>query len=266
MADDPNGAKGNGLAKLAGLGQIAIGLGFLLRGFVNVQGASSGLFGSLGRGQRDPNQLPASSAVTRARVEKVGDIADRVKRIKQIIVKDSIDPRVRAEVSDILTKKCGERWCVEEKNSIAELSAFFWALRDPRSPYALRYTKDHVFVDQFSHAAVMRKLKMEDCDGGTARLGAWLQATGYPVKLRVVASRGATTWEHIYIVAGIPANAPTRWFSLDWSVLTFRPGDEARGAAESIATGRPAGMIERARDFPLSPEDYRGIAGTTHSK
>lgn len=265
--------------KLVAWGEIAVGAAFVFRGIAKVKSPHPGseLLGRSRLGESvaprstkplPPGviQLPQNAAVTRARVETVGDILDRVKRIKTLAVKDSIDPVVREEVVGLLTKKCGEKWCVAEKDSMGEISAMFWALRDPKSPLALRYTKDHIYVDQFSSARVMRKLKAEDCDGGTTRLAAWLMATGYPVVLRVVAARGSPTWSHIYILTGIPPGKPTQWVALDWSVTTFKPGDEAPGAKESARTGRPAGVIERVKDIPITADDFKGVVGTKHGK
>lgn len=161
MADgrDGDGKDGRGSGnKLIGAAQVALGVGFFLQGVYRLRNGQP-VF-ALGRA---PRQLPAGSVVKHARIEKVANIDERVARIKQLAVKGSVDPMIREEALSILTRKCAEKWCVAEKDYMGEVSALFWALRDPRSPTALRYTRDHVVIDQFHSAPVLRRLNAGDC-------------------------------------------------------------------------------------------------------
>jgi len=240
------------LRKLIGWGEVAIGLGFLIRGGLRVTGrADPSPVGRFAQLERPALPQHRGNVVQSARLERVGDINQRVDKIKKLILKDSLSPIVREEALGILTQKCGNRWCVREKDYEGEISALFWALRDPKSPYAMRYTRDHVYVDQFHGSRVLRKLSGGDCDDGSVRLGAWLLAVGYPIKLRVIHAKGAPSWSHIYLLAGVPPTNPTKWIPLDWSVEDAKPGWEAPGAAESARTGRPAGVVVKVKDFDV---------------
>lgn len=252
---------GDKFTRLVGYAQVLAGVSFIIRGVVNVKtsGAPAGSVAgapSRSRFRRlgEAPQLgkgPAGQVIKSSRILRVGDIADRVKYIRELINKGSLHPEVREKAIAILTKKCGDRWCVREKDYMGEISALFWAIRDPRSKDAVRYMMDHVRVDQFTAADKSLKLHAEDCDGGTIVLGSLLMASGYPVKMRVIASKGAGTWTHIYLLVGIPPRAPTRWVPLDWSVTTASPGWEVEGARDSALSGRPAGLVDAVRDFDV---------------
>lgn len=156
-----NDKDGNGIRKLVGLGQIALGVGFILKGIVNARGGVPARVDALGQSSR-PAQAPGRILKT-SRLEKVRNIDERVQKIQELIHKGSLNPEVREKAVEIVTKKCGDRWCVAEKNFLGEVSAVFWALRDPRSPDAIRYVRDHVKVDQFHGADKILKMHAGDC-------------------------------------------------------------------------------------------------------
>jgi hypothetical protein len=56
------------------------------------------------------------------------------------------------------------------------------------------------------------------CDDYTITMGAALQSIGYPVKLRIVQTKGSQDFNHIFLLAGLPPRAPTKWIPLDASV------------------------------------------------
>lgn len=141
--------------------------------------------------------------------------------------------------------------CVPEKDYDAEIRALFMAVRDANSDLALRYTRDHVEVDQYHSAEKLMALKGGDCDDGTILLGSMLRAVGYPVRLRVIQDNASTTWSHIYLLVGTPPMGPTRWVALDWSVPDKPPGWEAPGAKQVALNGRPAGVVTRLIDFSV---------------
>jgi hypothetical protein len=49
-------------------------------------------------------------------------------------------------------------------------------------------------------------------------MGSALQSIGYPIKLRIVQTKGAPDFNHIFMLAGLPPRAPTKWVPLDASV------------------------------------------------
>lgn len=245
---------------LEGIGYTALGVGFLF------QAAKAwGLFGlsdgaSVFSGPRQLRGLsgPEADAMLRAprvissvKTRTVGDIKERVAFIQEQIRKDSLKPEIREKALAVLTRKCNgdTEWCVPEKDFEAEIRALFTAVRDAASPMALRYTRDHVEVDQFHSADKLLKLKGGDCDDGTILLGAMLRAVGYPVRLRVIQDNSSSTWSHIYLLVGIPPMAPSKWIALDWSVPGKPPGWEAPGAKEVALSGKPSGVVTRLIDF-----------------
>lgn len=252
--------------KLIGVAEMAMGVGFFIRGIGKVKGAvpTTSLLGRL-------NDAPSGkgSVIKASKITKVRDIDERVSWIKRQAIKASVDPKLIEEVSNILGAKCGDKWCVAEKggkDGLSEVKAFFWALRDPKSPYALRYKRDHLAVDTFINPVLQQKLKNGDCDDGTARLAAWLMQAGYQAILRVVHAKGAPgDFSHIYVLAGVPAGRPTRWVPLDWSVLNAVPGWEAPGARELAATGRPSGVVDRLKDYPIGFEEIQSVISSLSS-
>ena len=235
------------LGKLVAIGEIVVGVGFILRGIAKVQtpAANGGLLG------KAPT-LPRGNIIEKVTMKRVGNIDARVAEIQKLIRSGSEHPLVRENILEILTKKCGDRWCVPEKSYLGEISAAFWAQRDPKSPDAMRYVRDHTTLDQFTAADKLLELHAGDCDCGTIMLGARLRAVGYPLKLRIMQVKGSKAdWDHIFLLAGTPPTNPTRWVALDWSEESAVPGWQAPGAEECAKTGKPAGMTQRVKDYDI---------------
>lgn len=191
-----------------------------------------------------------------ARIHSVGSIDQRVSYIRERINKDSLNPSIREAALEIVGKKCGTkgnyRWCTTPKDYAGEVKAIYAAVQDPNSPIALRYVRDHQKVDQFTAAAKAIKLRGEDCDGGTIVLGSLLMAIGYPIRMRVIQDTHSSDWSHIYPMVGLPPSNPSLWIPLDWSMYPFKPaGWQAPGADQAKATGRPAGIVSRVRDYDV---------------
>ncbi|MDO8689532.1 MAG: hypothetical protein Q7R39_05905, partial [Dehalococcoidia bacterium] len=161
-------------------------------------------------------------------------------------------PIIKEKALGVLTRKCGDKWCVAPKDYVGEITALFTSIQDPRSPIAVRYTRDHVTVDQFMTAENILRLHAEDCDGGTTILGAMLMSVGYPVKARVIQAKNASTYSHIYLLVGTPPENPTRWIPLDWSVEDAPVGWEAPGAKLCAKTGQPHGVVVKVKDFDIA--------------
>jgi len=238
------------LGKMVALGEIIVGAGFILRGIGKIREPSAN-GGLLGRGPAQAKALPQPRVIEKATLKQVRNIDERVAEIQKLIQKGSLNPAIEETVSEILSRKCGEKWCVREKDYLGEVSALFWAMRDPASPNAMRYRRDHVRVDQFHGADKLLKLRTGDCDDGVILLGSMLQSAGYPVKLRIIQTTDSATWSHVYALAGLPPTNPTRWLPLDWSVEDSVPGWEAPGAKEAASTGKPAGIVAKVRDFDV---------------
>ncbi len=247
---------------LVGWGYLLLGVGLTVEGFRSVTGkapAPSFLgkgMGGLGNPEGEAMRK-AGGVIEKVTTRTVGDINERVRYIRERILKDSLKPEIREKALAVLTRKCGsdgnKTWCVPPKDYAAEIKALYNAVQDPNSPLALRYTRDHIEVDQYHAADKLLRLKGGDCDDGTILLGAMLRAVGYPVKMRVIQDRGAPSWSHIYLLVGAPpSGGQMKWAPLDWSVYPYKPaGWEAPGAAQSALSGKPAGIVVRVRDFDV---------------
>lgn len=77
------------------------------------------------------------------------------------------------------------------------------------------------------------------CDDYSIVLASMLQSVGYPVKLRVIRTKDADDWNHIYVLVGLPPRQPTEWISLDGSV------EKAAGWEA------PKDIIAEIRDFSV---------------
>jgi hypothetical protein len=242
------------LDRYVSVAEILVGLGFALRGVTNLSRTNQQL---RGLGYATPQTLPEAIKAKRgAIIEKVTThhprtIDERVSHIQRLIREGSRSPVIKEKALAVLTKKCGARYCVPEKNYLAEITALFNAVKDPRSPVGLRYTRDHLDVDQFTSAEKLLKLRGGDCDDSAVLLGSLLMSVGYPVKLRVIQDTNSSSWSHIFIRTGIPPQRPTRWISLDTTVAKSTVGWEVPGSSEAELSGKPSGLVTRTRDFDV---------------
>jgi hypothetical protein len=97
-----------------------------------------------------------------------GNIDNRLKFIIDQIRKDSMDKKTVTEARAIVSGKCkvergGVNWCVTPKDWEGELRMLFWAVTNPNSPYAMRYTRDHATIDMFGSSDSHRRLPSGDC-------------------------------------------------------------------------------------------------------
>lgn len=263
--------------------------GFILSAIANMKmagesGSTSGLGlgdGNEGAGTRKLLQLPRVSLPSstkgapgkpKLKQYDINDIDTRVGLIGELIRKGSLNPDLRERTTEILSLKCdalgrvspnGDRWCVKEKDCLGEVKAIFEAIRNPRSKYAVRYTRDAMLADVFTAPErTLLKSHGGDCDDYVIVLGSMLMGAGHPVRMRVVATRrdgvpdNQAPWSHIYLLTPTTFDNPkAKWISVDGSM--DKPlGWEAPGAREVAATGKPSGIIARVRDYSLvKPSD-----------
>lgn len=212
------------------LGSLLMGLGSLYAGARALRDAFDG------DSDLADAEVPASGSddSISVAVHSVRTIDQRVSYIVRMIQKGRWHPEVRKRALQIVSRKCGNRWCVPEKNWDAEAKAVFDYTRAN-----VRYARDSYGRDQFQHPRRTLQWGGGDCDDYTILLGSLLQSIGYPVKCRVIQTDGHKDYNHIYLVVGLPPQAPSRWVALDGSM--DRPaGWEA-----------PARMIKKKRDFPV---------------
>lgn len=140
----------------------------------------------------------------------VDSLDERVARIHDQMISGTADPKVYALARAVLSRKCGDTWCVPEKDSLAEIRAVFAEVRS-----RVRYTWDPVDYDAFQTPGKTLELANGDCDDMVSLLGAMLRSIGYKVRSRVVWTKGFSTWNHIYLLVQLPTG---EWMALDATV------------------------------------------------
>jgi transglutaminase-like putative cysteine protease len=142
---------------------------------------------------------------------------------------------MRAFAVKAVSKKCGNRWCVSERDWWGEVRSVFGAVRE-----GVRYVRDIHNLDTFQAPNRTLEFGGGDCDDYTITLGSALQAIGFPVKVRIIQSVGAPDYNHVFLLVGMPPRNPMNWYSLDASV------DKAPGWHP------PKRMIAKLKDYDVS--------------
>lgn len=159
----------------------------------------------------------------RMRTVKVGQIEDRIALINYYIQEGKQDAQIRRLASAILNQRCGDQWCIPEKDWKAEVEAIFNWVRNN-----VRYTLDPNELELFQRARRSIENSTADCDDQVILAGAILQAVGYPLRL-VVIDTGRGGYSHIYLQVGLPPVNPKRWLPFDLTATTEPLGWEVPG-------------------------------------
>jgi transglutaminase-like putative cysteine protease len=150
------------------------------------------------------------------------------------VEKGKRDPSVFEFARNAVNKKCGGSWCVAEKDNAGEAKALFEAVRKN-----VRYTSDIAGIDTYQKPSHTLRFRTGDCDDLATLACASAATLGLPCRFKVIRTKGAPDWNHIYAQIGFPRRDPKKWVSFDASVnMPF--GWEA-----------PANMVEAFRIFPL---------------
>jgi len=239
-----------------GIASIAIGLNTLKKGLGHLSAAKNpremarkrlsfeGLAAT--NGQRKATNLPGrpfTSSGTKSvqgvpmqmRSYNIRTLDDRIEYLRRLVDSGKRDPHVYAFARRAVSKKCGSSWCTPEKDNIAEAKAVFGAISagrrgatEPDMAEArnlfrsirdnVRYTSDIASVDTYQKPSHTLRLKTADCDDFSTLTCAALQSLGIPCRFKVIRTRGANDWNHIFPEAGFPRANPTKWISMDSSV------------------------------------------------
>lgn len=186
---------------MADIGTLLLGVFSLWQGAKNV---SKGLgLGEADEPRSKKRKMLVDKGQGKMRVEmhNVRSIEERIRHIVKMIQKGKTDKRVIKLTRQIVNQRCGDTWCVPEKDWKAEAVAVFTTLR---SRY-YRYCRDTYGVDLFVHPRRTLEFGGGDCDDGAILLGAMLQSIGFKIWLRVIRTHDSDDWNHIYVIAEIPA-------------------------------------------------------------
>lgn len=176
--------------------------------------------------------IPTPSGSIRLRTYQIRNLDDRIAYLSALVRSGKKDPTVYEFARRAINGKCGGRWCVPEKDNLAEAKALFDAVRAN-----VRYTSDIAGIDSYQKPSHTLAMRTGDCDDYSILACALAGSLGMPCRFKVIRTKGAPEWNHIYAQIGFPRRDPTRWISFDASVdMPF--GWEA-----------PAHMVEAARVF-----------------
>jgi len=161
---------------------------------------------------------------------RVRTIQERVAYVHEQMLQGTRDPKIYALAREVVTKKCGDDWCLPEKDHRAEATAIFNEVRK-----RVRYTWDPTDYDAFQTPAKTLELQAGDCDDYVSLTGALLRSLGHKVRSRIVQTKGSDTWNHIYLVVNING----QWMPLDPSVK------------QPAGWEVPQAMVIRKQDFDV---------------
>jgi hypothetical protein len=162
----------------------------------------------------------------------VRDIEKRIEKINEVLVEFFSDPKkvaiLREFVLKDLTARCGDRFCVPERDWKKEVETVYEFVRKN-----VRYTRDVWSIDTFQSPLATLKYHAGDCDDIAILIMALLLIIGIRGKWIVVRTKmkkgnkfiDAPDFNHIYVGAIINVNGKDVIIPLDAS-LPAKPGWE----------------------------------------
>lgn len=203
------------------------GVTLLLGGVVFALRRQGGLGGRhiRGRARQAPvvNQTKSGGMLTTLRAADSMSIEQRVASIQDMVEKSIQDPQMR-KLAIQVTSRCPER------DGRCEAEAIYMFVKKN-----VRYTGDIApirwsdgrveGVDLFPAARRTLEFGGDDCDGHSIVTATLLALNGITPRLRVVKTRGAADWEHIYTGALLPKGTGNKFVALD----TTLPGSNHFG-------------------------------------
>jgi hypothetical protein len=208
-------------------------------------------------GRRVVRASNGSDVPMRMRSFHIQNLDQRIGYLARLVDEGKRDPAIYAFARRAVTRKCGGQWCVDEKDNIGEAKAVFGAIRgavpakmtetDVATAQQLfgqirknvRYTSDIHGVDTYQKPSHTLALHAGDCDDYSTLTCAALLSLGIPCRFKVIRTRGAGDWNHIYPQAGFPRANPTRWVTMDSSVK------------QPFGWEAPPRMVAASRVFPV---------------
>jgi hypothetical protein len=215
------------------------------RDFIDVSPSGVEAYGRDPR-QRDvwdgPAQLPAprgmelpDQEMLQASYANVKNIDERMAFIIRKVTEGRISPSVRRFAVQAISRKCGRDWCTPEGDKKAEVKALFAACKD-----VYRYCSDPNGVDCFQSPDRTLEFGGGDCDDGTILICSALESVGFETMGRVIQTKDADTYNHIYGLVVLPGGV----MPLDLSVN------------QPCGWEPPKSMIARVRDFEIPPARF----------
>jgi len=192
-------------------GQVLVGLASLALGVHQIKKGTR-VLGDVAKYRPSQARTQISSAGS-MKVHKVRSLDDRIRHLRGRVAKGKVDPEIYTFTRSALTKRCGNTWCVNEKDTLKEAEAIFNAVRGN-----VRYTSDIAGIDTYQNPSKTLKLKAGDCDDYSTLICSMLLSAGIPCRFKVIRTKDSNEWNHIYAQVGLPRARPSRWVSMDASV------------------------------------------------
>lgn len=149
----------------------------------------------------------------RLKTSRIQNLDERIVKLRGLVERGKRDPAVYMFARQAVNKRCGKGWCVPEKNNFAEAKALFQAMREQ-----VRYTSDIAGIDSYQRPGLTLQLRTGDCDDYSILACAAAASLGLPCRFKVIRTKDADTWNHIYAEIGFPRRNPVRWIPFDASV------------------------------------------------
>ena len=212
-------------------GRAALGLGLGYVTYRVLRSAFSDANAALDHLER---RCPGDGSIP-CKIVPAGSIDNRMKMLAGFIRKGALDPKVRRLAVRSVSKKCdGGKFCTPSRVALDELQTILGDFTDPGSELyrgmneiegvlaefkqRYRYVSDALGADQFQSAKrTLFDFHGGDCDDATIALGSLCRALGYPVKVRVVRTKDAEDWNHVYLMVN-PDKRGEKYVALDGSV------------------------------------------------
>lgn len=150
------------------------------------------------------------------------DEARAISDIVSLIKQGRIDPEIKRITGDVVLQS-GVRF----GDNVGELRAVYEFVQG-----RIRYIRDPYGKDVYQSALdTLEKFKTGDCEDLTILIASMAQSIGYPIAIKL-ASIDGEIWDHIYPLAGLPPEAPTKWVAMDATLINGRLGLEPERVRE----------------------------------
>ena len=131
---------------------------------------------------------------------EVADIDERIGLLKQIIRESIADPAIKKRAATLV-----------RGTDLKEVQAVFSFIKNN-----VRFREEEGEIFQDSAATLARKYG--DCDDMVTLGASLFYHLGFPLRIRVVGTKGDMDFSHVYLLVGMPKNKPKKWISFDPSV------------------------------------------------
>ena len=179
--------------------------------------------------------MPSEQRVKRPKLSffDANSIDDSIGVMRKAVIEGLKDPETRQLVSCVIAH-------CEGRHDLCEINAV-WDFVEAN----IKYVADPRLVDTFQTMRRTLELGFGDCDDMAIADATLLEAIGFKTFFRVVETKGAGNWNHVYTCVGVPKRAPTSKLPLDHTLTNAEPGVQP-----------PWNLIKRYKDHQVISENW----------